>query len=969
MHEQLVDELRASIKGRVLTGMLDRYMYASDASAYEMLPLCIVIARDVQDVVSTVKVAYKHGIPVTARGGGSGLAGQAIGSGIIIDLTHMNRLLALNLEDGYVTVEAGMYKGVLDRELKRHGKFIPVDPSSSDYCTIGGMIANNASGAHTVKYGSMIDYVEELDVVLADGSIIHARKVDLNYDDDSVEARLARELYSILAPKMGVIREGFPKVSKNSSGYRIDRVLLNEHTVDLAKLFVGSEGTLGIVVRASLRIIDIPRFRALALLAFDDTYNAALYVRDIMARLRAATVELLDRTVIDIARSIDSNFGYGYKDYECILFVELDGNSIDDVRSMMDKLISISSNAKGLKHITCSYDEDEISRLWEVRKRALAYTMKVRAGKSKPIAFIEDPVVQVDKLPDLVDALRRIYRMYGVQYTLYGHAGDGNLHTRPILDLSSDDGLRVMKALAYEVFNVVKKMKGSISAEHGDGLARSEFVRMLYGDEIYSLFVKIKQILDPKNIMNPEKKVTNHRDLLVKNLRYSKGVSRDDDNNTMLVWGSKSSAIARRITGYEDELAYVDEVGLCHGCGMCRELNYKVRMCPVYKGLQDEVASCRGRNNVLRWLLNIAHTVEKQEQDALMGSKEYEELIYKYCIQCKMCLIDCPSNVNVGKIMAEARARYAKINGLPKGYAYFAEIDRYAKLACRYSWLSNMLINSRLFRIALEHLAGIDARKRIPRFSSKMFDDLFHEYRQPALDKSVAFFADTYIRYIDPMLGLKIVRILNINGYRVEFPEQLSSGLPAILEGAVDKARRIVEFNTSSLYPYASKGIPIVTFSPSASLALRMEYLNVLDDHRSRAVAEHVQDVHELLYNLKSRAELVEFKPVDEDILVHMHCHTIVQGYDRHLISLLKSIPSLRFSILEKGCCGVGGSYSFIKDNYALSMQIGRELFDAVKASEKRVYTTGESCRLQIEEGSGRDVGLTIDLIAKAYNI
>jgi glycerol-3-phosphate dehydrogenase subunit C len=219
------------------------------------------------------------------------------------------------------------------------------------------------------------------------------------------------------------------------------------------------------------------------------------------------------------------------------------------------------------------------------------------------------------------------------------------------------------------------------------------------------------------------------------------------------------------------------------------------------------------------------------------------------------------------------------------------------------------------------------------------------------------------------MLGLKIVRILNINGYRVEFPEQLSSGLPAILEGAVDKARRIVEFNTSSLYPYASKGIPIVTFSPSASLALRMEYLNVLDDHRSRAVAEHVQDVHELLYNLKSRAELVEFKPVDEDILVHMHCHTIVQGYDRHLISLLKSIPSLRFSILEKGCCGVGGSYSFIKDNYALSMQIGRELFDAVKASEKRVYTTGESCRLQIEEGSGRDVGLTIDLIAKAYNI
>ncbi|MEM2924048.1 MAG: FAD-linked oxidase C-terminal domain-containing protein [Candidatus Nitrosocaldus sp.] len=963
MYTHLIDELKSSIKGRVLTDMLDRYMYASDASAYEILPLCIVIARDVQDVVNAVKIAYEHRVPVTARGGGSGLTGQAIGSGIIIDLTAMNRLLDLDLVNGHVTVEVGMYKGVLDRELKKHGKLIPVDPSSSDYCTIGGMIANNSSGAHTVKYGSMIDYVEELDVVLADGSMIHAGKVGLNSKDDSMEAKLARELYSILAPNIGIIRERFPRVSKNSSGYRIDRVLLDDHTVDLAKVFVASEGTLGIVVRAMLKIIDMPRFKALALLAFDDTYNASLYVRDVVIRLGPSAVELIDRTVIDMARMIYSSFGFGYGyEYDCMLFVEFDGSNMDDVRCIMDKLLRISRNAKGLRHVACSYDEDEISRLWEVRKRALAHTMKVRMGKSRPIAFIEDPVVSVDRLPDLVDALRSIYRRYGIPYSLYGHAGDGNLHTRPILDLSNDHGLEIMKALAYEVFKMVKGMNGSISAEHGDGLARSEFVRMLYGDEIYSLFVKVKSIFDARGIMNPNKKVTSDN-LLVKNLRYSKSVDYDDNN--MLIWGSRSSTMARRITGYDEELAYSDEVALCHGCGMCRELNYKVRMCPVYKGLQDEVASCRGRNNVLRWLLNIASAVE---HDSLMDSK-YEELIYKYCIQCKMCLIDCPSNVNVGKIMAEARARYAMKNGLPKGYRYFADIDRYARLACRYSWLSNMLISNRMFRLILEHIAGIDARKRIPRFSTNIFDELFHEYKQPALDKSVAFFADTYIRYINPMLGLKIVKILNINGYRVEFPEQLSSGLPALLEGAIDTARRTVEFNIASLYPYASKGIPIVTFSPSASLALRMEYLNVLDDERSRAVADNVQDVHEFLYNLKSRAELAEFKPVDEDILVHMHCHTLVQGYDKHVVPLLKCIPSLRLSILEKGCCGVGGSYSFIKGNYDLSILIGRELFNAVKASSKRVYTTGESCRLQIEEGSGKDLGLTIELIARAYNI
>ncbi|MCS7141945.1 MAG: FAD-binding protein [Candidatus Nitrosocaldus sp.] len=965
----VVEELRSRVKGRVLASITERYMYSSDASAYEILPLCVVVAEDVQDVVSTVKVAYEHNVPVIARGGGSGLAGQAIGSGIIIDLTGLNRIIDMDVERGYVTVEAGVYKGILDKELSKHGKFIPVDPSSSDYCTIGGMIANNASGAHTLKYGSMIDYVEAVDVVLSDGSLVHASRVDMN-TSNGIEARIARELYNIIAPKMGIIREGFPKVSKNSSGYRIDRVLLDDSTVDLAKLFVGSEGTLGIVVRAVLRIIDMPRFRALALLAFDDTYNASLHARDVV-RLGPSALELIDRTVMDMARGIDGRDGDGEgglfdKGYDCMLFVEFDGNSMDDLMRRMDMLMSLSSNARGLRHVRCSYDEDEVARLWEVRKRALAYTMKVRVGKGKPVAFIEDPVVAVDLLPELVDALRRVYGRYGIQYSLYGHAGDGNLHTRPILDLSNDSSIRVMRALADELFHIVKGMNGSISAEHGDGLARSEFVRMLYGDEIYSLFVKVKSMLDPKGIMNPGKKVvgggSSASSMLTRNLRYRSS----NIDSTALLWGKRTSSIARRVTGYDQELSYGDEVSLCHGCGMCRELSYKVRMCPVYKGLHTEVASCRGRNNVLRWLLNLA---DAAEHHALMDSREYEELIYKYCIQCKMCLVDCPSNVNVGKIMAEARARYAMRNGLPKGYRYFADIDRYARLACRYSWLSNMLMGSRPFRLILERTAGIDARKMMPRFSSRLFDEIFSSYRQPALEKSVVFFADTYIRYIDPMLGLKIVKMLNINGYRVEFPEQLSSGLPAMLEGALDTARRIVGFNVSRLYPYASKGIPIITFSPSASLALRMEYMNVQDDERVRTVADCTQDIHEFLYDLHSRSELAEPGPVDEDTLVHMHCHTLVQGYDRHVVSLLKGIPSLRFDVLERGCCGVGGSYSFIKGNHELSMLMGRELFDAVKASGRRVYTTGESCRLQMEEGSGRDVGLTIELMTRAYNI
>ncbi|MGH9923551.1 MAG: heterodisulfide reductase-related iron-sulfur binding cluster, partial [Nitrososphaerales archaeon] len=379
------------------------------------------------------------------------------------------------------------------------------------------------------------------------------------------------------------------------------------------------------------------------------------------------------------------------------------------------------------------------------------------------------------------------------------------------------------------------------------------------------------------------------------------------------------------------------------------------------------VSSCRGRNNVLRWLSKMDGL---SKEFAL--TEEYRDIIYKYCVQCKMCLVDCPSNVNVGKSMAEARAAYAKVNGLPKGYEYFVNIDKHASLGCKLAPLSNFLMNNKLFRVILEKRTGIDARKRFPKFSKKTFDKAYQEYSDGSktrFDKRVAFFCDTYIRYVDPMLGIRLVNMLQKNGYDVVFPEQMSSGLPALLEGAPDVGRQIAEYNVKHLYQYASKGIPVICFSPSSSIALKMDYLNVLDNEQTRTVAANTYDIHEFLSNLHGRNELdTNFRPIDEEVGIHFHCHTIVQGADKHVLSLLKLIPKLKYHIVEKGCCGVGGSYSFIKDNYDLSMQIGKELFNLVK-QERKVYTTGESCMLQIEEGSNKNLGLTIDLIARAYGI
>jgi FAD/FMN-containing dehydrogenase/Fe-S oxidoreductase len=994
-----VESLKGLLRCRVLDSELYRYIYSSDASMYEIEPLCIVLAESVNDVVDAVRFAYKHNIPVIARGGATGLVGQAIGEGIIIDMTSMNRVLEINIDKGYVTVEPGIYKGVLDDILKAYGKCIPVDPSSADYCTIGGMIANNASGIHTVKYGSTIDYVLSLEVVLSDGSIIDARRISIQEMNDpsnkSKEVEIARALYSILKGREDTISKGYPKVKKNSSGYRLDKVLCSD-CIDLAKLFVASEGTLGIIVKARLKIIDIPRYKALALLAFNSTYDASLYVSslytsNISSTLRPSSIELIDKNVIRLAnqrdiQNLDNDHDSIDTNVNSLLFVEFDGYSREEVESSLNELLAYThryGDGDGVRCLAYSSNTDEISKIWSIRKKALAYVMKMRKDKAKALAFIEDPVVDVNRLADLVRGIEGIYAKHGVEhYTIYGHAADGNLHTRPMIDLSKDYR-EEMYSLAMDMLTLVRGMNGSISAEHGDGIARREFVRLLYGDEIYNLFVAVKMLLDPRNIMNPGKKIS---------IEYSNDNNSKDDgtrrihsltehmrifnesNETELNWGMESPRIIEAITSYPYTLTYGDEVSLCHGCGMCRELSYRVRMCPVYKGLQREEASCRGRNNMLRWLSQLSSIASKH-----LFTDDYKDIIYRYCIQCKMCLVDCPSNVDVGKIMAEARARYAAVKGLPKGYRYFAEIDRYAYLACRLSPLSNRLIGNRLFRLVLEHITGIDSKKHIPQFSSVTFDRLFSDYRQGDYDKQVALFADTYIRYINPSLGLKIVKILNLNGYMVEYPRQLSSGLPALLEGAVETGKRIAMYNIDNLYYYASKGIPIVTFSPSASLALRMEYLNVIDDERSRLVADNVYDIHELLNMLNNNGELMEFNSVDEDILLHMHCHTIVQGYDRDVIELLRRIPSLRVSLLERGCCGVGGSYSFIKGNYELSMLIGKELFHSVSEAfkDKRyVYTTGESCMLQMMEGTRYHgynheprIGLTVELISRAYNI
>ena len=947
--EGLAAERRREVRGEVAFDPATRAIYSTAACIYRLEPVGVVAPLDAHDVAAAVDVCRRHGVPITARGGASSLAGQALGDGLILDFAvHMNRLVLR--EDEAVWVQPGLICDELNSALAPRGLWFPPDPSSSGYCTIGGMVANNSAGSHSVKYGATIDYVEELDVVLADGATAHLHPYELDGPawrrlmwSDSREAQLHAALRPLLESNRRLILDHQPGTTKNASGYRLERAL-DGKVLNLAKVVCGSEGTLALVVAAKLRVVPFPKARRAVVFHFADVASAGRAVVELLP-LQPSAIEIHERTALEIIRQ-------GRPDLRAVLprpgesqlFVEFDGASeaeagrlVAEARDLVEGKLRLATRCLEPR------DQAEVERLWAVRKATLPLLYR-RPGPKRIVPCIEDATVPPERISEYLARLYEILARHGVEAAVYGHASEGNFHTRPFFNLHDPADIARMRAVSEEVFDLTVSLGGTISGEHGDGIARTAYLKRLYGP-LVRLFAEVKRVFDPQNLLNPGKIVPDGRRpySLTSPLRFEVGGPPTGDG--LLVWADGGP-------GHEAER--------CHGCGTCRTLPVTAtRMCPVFKALGLEEASPRAKANILREAL--ASKLKPHEALAAL------ERVAGLCLVCGSCGVECPSGTNVPKLILEVKARLAREgrNGL-RG-RLFARLDALSRRAVVVAPLLNALNRTRAARWALERLWGIDRRRPLPPIAARPLSKRLRRERAPK-GEAVVYFPDVYAEYSHPSLGEAVVGLLEAAGLKVVVPPVLGCGILAMCYGDVDLARRTVAHNLEVLVEHVRSGREVVVSEPTALFCLRDAYAYYLDDPRVGEVAAHCHEAVAYLVGLRREGRL-RLAPREMSLRVAYHtpCHSRAAGLASAATELLAGVPGLRVEPVEGGCCGMGGTAGMRREGYDLSMKIGATLFEKVRDGRfDGVVTECSACGMQIAHATGKPAWHPVELLASA---
>lgn len=933
------------------TDLVTRLLYSTDASIYQVMPLGVVWPREGSEVSAVVEIAQKHGVPVLPRGGGSSLAGQAIGEALILDFSrHMDQILDLNPEEKTVTAQPGVVLGSLNRRLAAHKLTFGPDPASAERATIGGVLGNNATGAHSILYGMAHDHLLEAETILSDGTCALLKEhrngsLSAFLQRKTLESSIYRELPKILDRYQDEINKKYPKTFRNVAGYNLN-ILAGQEFINPATLLAGSEGTLGIITSAKLNLVSRPAHKILYLIHYQDLGEALSSVPEIL-KTQPSAVELIDRMLIHLARANPS-----YRpllegiqgDPEAVLAVEYQA---DDPGSIAGKDILLKRYGP-----TVSISEPQAQdRIWKARKVGLGILQSKR-GDAKPTTFIEDAAVPVEHLASYALGIKEYAAEIGIgAIAFYAHASAGCLHIRPQVNLKSGDGLKQMRLLAEKSLSLVQQFGGTTSGEHGEGFARGEFTEKLYGPELRTAFQEVKEVFDPDYRLNPGK-IINPPAMDQSNLlRY--GVEYQADLKPV-----------RTLLSFEEDLGFDRAVEMCNGASVCRQLDEGV-MCPSFQATRDEQHSTRGRANMLR-----AAMTGKLGPTGMTSKELYKTL--DLCLSCQACMTECPSAVDMSKLKAEFLHGYYQAHGLPFRSWFFANIAGVSQLAQFFAPLVNLVLGSPL--AGLLSLIGIHPERNMPAFASQTFTSWYGKEQGPEKQnegKRAVFFFDTYLEYNYPHIGKALVKICQKAGLDlIVLKEKVDSGRPAYSKGVLNKAQTLARKNIELLTPYAEQGIPIIGCEPSVMVMLKKEYRDLVPGPAADRIAELTMMAEEFLLREVDVGRIhFEFDNQPLKILYHGHCQQKANFGTAATLKLLGSIPGSTVEEIEAGCCGMAGAFGYEKEHYQLSMEIAElELAPRIRESDKKtiICASGTSCREQIDHITERKAKHPFEVFAEA---
>jgi FAD/FMN-containing dehydrogenase/Fe-S oxidoreductase len=953
----LEDRLSREITGGVYFDAFNRGRYATDASFYQMMPAGVVIPRTMDEALRALAICRDAGRTVTPRGGGTSQCGQTVNDGIVVDLSrHLNRIVSLDVENRVCVVEPGIVLDDLNRQLRKHGLWFPVDVSTASRATIGGMAGNNSCGGRSLRYGTMRDNTVSMDAALADGTPLHFGEVardlaQLNASDSGLS--LFRDMLDLGAREADEIADKFPNVQRRVGGYNLDALVPRNAPNNLAHLLVGSEGTLAFTTRVELKLWPIIRNKVLGVCHFGSFYEA-MDAAQHLVRLRPIAVELVDRTMLALGREIEmfkpiiSTAVRG--DPDAVLIVEF---AEEDQAENIRRLKQLGELMADL-----GFGWDKPQRKWggvveisepalqtgiaEFRAAGLNVMMSMKQ-EGKPVSFVEDCAVPLPHLADYTERLNAIFARHGTRGTMYAHASEGCLHVRPVLNLKLEKDVKAMRAIAEETFAMVREYKGSHSGEHGDGLVRSEFHETMFGSRIIDDFREVKHRFDPDNLLNPGKIVDTPKMDDRTLFRYPPDY-RVPEFKTALDWSAYPGAGG----------GFQGAVEMCNNNGACRKLEGGV-MCPSYRATRNEKDVTRGRANTLRLAIS-----GQLGPDALSSDEMMETL--KLCVSCKACRHECPTGVDMAKMKIEVLAARVTKHGLSLRDRLVGYLPRYAGLASQLAPLANWRNHSPLLRRLFETFAGISARRSLPQWRRDVFKSA--DAVGPADGAEVVLFADTFNRAYERENLEAALRVLVAGGYRVHLPRPADGGRPLccgrtfLSAGLVDHARAELDRLVATYAPFAARGVPIIGLEPSCLLTLRDELLSLRSDGSARDVSTQALLFEEFLVREAAAGRLkLPLGPVAGTALVHGHCHQKSFGALKPVEQALRLVPDLKVETIESSCCGMAGAFGYGADTYQASIDMAElSLLPAVRAADAAtlIVADGTSCRHQIADGTDR---------------